>query len=80
MLLFKAAFYAGKFHHESKELPRQEYNKELELFDHQLEKSFEQKELQIVCDLEHMLLLAANGGHNSIPESVVNTYSKDIDL
>lgn len=61
-----------------KDLHRQEFFEALELVDNQLERRFEQEDFQVVCDLENMLLKAANGTLSSIPETITKTYSADI--
>ena len=51
----------------------------LELLISQLETRFNQKDFNTVCDMETMLLAAANGSSTTIPESM-QLYAKDIDM
>lgn len=60
---------------------RQEFYETLDLVDNQLERRFEQKDFQVVCDLENVLISAANGEPLiEIPKSLHTTYSADVDI
>lgn len=48
--------------------------------ENQLKIRFEQREFQAVCDMEEMLLNAANGRQFDIPKSLAELYVKDINL
>ena len=62
-----------------KALHKQEYVEVLELLIGQLEARFSQRDFNTVCDIEEMLLNAANGKSVTIPESIT-LYSQDIDV
>ena len=53
-----------------KHLHKQEYIETLELLIKQLEERFDQKDFNTVCDMEKMLLGAANGTFPEIPDSI----------
>ena len=70
----------GYQHTDVESFYRQQYYEALDTVISELKRRFEQKGMGVAQELETLLLSAANGSTFSVPQSMIEIYSKDIDV
>ena len=59
---------------------RQKYFEVLDIVTNEINRRFDQRDFCVASDLEKMIIDAANGNVNTIPETVRSMYEKDLDM
>ena len=64
----------------AKDYYRQKYFEVLDIVVNEIQRRFDQNDFCVASDMEQMVINAANGDVNTIPETVRDMYSKDLDI